>query len=310
MADEVAVRARALRKSYGETAVLAGLDLEVAWGTIHALLGRNGAGKTTTVRILATLLEADGGQARVAGFDVRAQRTAVRRAISVTGQQAAVDEQQTGEENLRMIARLRGASRREAAAGAGRLLRRFELTHAGRRRVGSYSGGMRRKLDLAMGLVGEPTVVFLDEPTTGLDLPSRQALWDAVAQLAGSGVAVLLTTQYLEEADRLADAIAVIDGGRVVAAGTAAQLKAKLGEQRLELTFAAEQPFDDVARALGERLADTQRPTLTLQARTDGSAAHVRALLDELDPTRTHITHFAVHGATLEDVFLAVTGDV
>ena len=233
--EELAIHASGLVKSYGDVRVLDGLDLRVPRGSVFALLGPNGAGKTTTVRILATLSRADAGQARVAGFDVVRDRHGVRRSISLTGQFAALDEAQTGEENLRMmggLARLprrrRGGARPSCSSSSG-------STAAGRRRVGTYSGGMRRRLDLAASLVGRPSVIFLDEPSTGLDLQSRQPMWQVIAGLAASGVTVFLTTQYLEEADRLADRIAVLDAGRLVAEGTAAELKQRVAARRLDL---------------------------------------------------------------------------
>ncbi|EDY62074.2 antibiotic resistance ATP-binding protein [Streptomyces pristinaespiralis ATCC 25486] len=222
-----AIEAHGLRKSYGKVTVLDGVGLRVERGSVFSLLGPNGAGKTTTVRILATLTTPDAGHARVAGHDVTAERGRVRRAISLTGQFAAVDEKQTGEENLRMMARLSGRSRAASRRRAAELLERFDLAAAGRRLAVTYSGGMRRRLDLAAGLVGDPEVVFLDEPTTGLDPRSRQELWQVVRDLSGRGTTVFLTTQYLEEADRLADRVAVMDAGRMVAEGTAAELKAK-----------------------------------------------------------------------------------
>jgi ABC-2 type transport system ATP-binding protein len=227
--------------------VLTGVDLRVERRSVFALLGPNGAGKTTTVRILATLTPPDAGRARVAGFDVVRDRHRVRRSISLTGQYAAVDELQTGEENLRMMGRLARLPRAQARRRARELLDQFDLADAGRRRVATYSGGMRRRLDLAASLVGRPSVIFLDEPTTGLDPRGRQAMWGVITGLAGSGVTVFLTTQYLEEADRLADRIALIDGGRVVAEGTAAELKQKVADQRLELELADAAAFDEVA---------------------------------------------------------------
>ncbi|MDQ0985325.1 ABC-2 type transport system ATP-binding protein [Streptomyces sp. V2I9] len=246
-AGPAAIEAYGLTKSYGKPAVrvLDGLDLRVEHGTVFSLLGPNGAGKTTTVRILTTLTEADSGTARVAGHDVVAARSAVRRSISLTGQFAAVDEAQTGEENLRMMARLTGLSRPAARRRAVELLERFALTGAARRRVGTYSGGMRRRLDLAAGLVGspEPGVFFLDEPTTGLDPRSRQELWDVVRELAARGATVLLTTQYLEEADRLADRIALLNQGRIAAEGTAADLKSRVGGHRLDLELTSREDY-------------------------------------------------------------------
>jgi ABC-2 type transport system ATP-binding protein len=308
MANQLAVEASGLEKSYGSVRVLDGVDLRVERGSVFALLGPNGAGKTTTVRILATLIRPDAGQARVAGFDVVRDPRRVRRAISLTGQYAAVDELQTGEENLRMMARLSRLSGPQAHRRARELLERFDLADAGNRRVATYSGGMRRRLDLAASLVADPTVLFLDEPTTGLDPRGRQAMWQVVGALAGSGVTVFLTTQYLEEADRLADRIAVIDGGRVVADGTSTQLKQQVAGQRLDLVLADATAFQDVAGLLGGRAVQRDPTHLTIGVPTDGSAAHVRALLDELDPTRAAVARFAVHTATLDDVFLALTG--
>ncbi|MFC6019326.1 ATP-binding cassette domain-containing protein [Plantactinospora solaniradicis] len=308
MAAGLAVEATGLEKSYGSVRVLDGIDLRVGQGTVFALLGPNGAGKTTTVRILATLGRADAGRARVAGFDVLSERSQVRRSISLTGQYAAVDELQTGEENLRMMARLSGLSRSAARRRAEELLGEFDLVDAGRRRIGTYSGGMRRRLDLAAGLVGQPSVIFLDEPTTGLDPRSRQAMWQVITDLADSGVTVFLTTQYLEEADRLADRIAVLDGGRVVAEDSPAQLKTRFAGQRLDLTLASAIDFDSVGGYLGDRVLHRDPGRLTLGVATDGSAPHIRTVLDEVDPGRTAVLRFAVHTATLDDVFLALTG--
>jgi ABC-2 type transport system ATP-binding protein len=308
MTDELAIQADGLVKSYRDVQVLNGVDLQVPAGTVFALLGPNGAGKTTTVRILATLSKADGGRARVAGFDVVRDRHEVRRRISLTGQFAALDQAQTGEENLRMMGRLAGLSRADARRRAAELLARFDLTAAGRRRAGSYSGGMRRRLDLAASLVGRPSVIFLDEPSTGLDLPSRQTMWQVIAGLAGSGVTVFLTTQYLEEADLLADRIAVLDGGRLVAEGTAAELKRRIGAQRLDLACLTETAWAEVTGRCGERAVHLDRATLTVGVPTDGTAAEIRTLLDAADPDRSLIASFAVRGATLDDVFLTLTG--
>jgi ABC-2 type transport system ATP-binding protein len=308
MADQLAVDATGLEKSYGAVRVLTGIDLRVPCGSVFSLLGPNGAGKTTTVRILSTLTRADAGRARVAGFDIARDRHQVRRRISLTGQFAAVDELQTGEENLRMMARLSGLPGREARRRAGELLEQFDLGDAGRRTVATYSGGMRRRLDLAASLVGRPEVIFLDEPTTGLDPRSRQAMWQVITGLAGSGVSVFLTTQYLEEADRLADRIAVLDGGGLVAEGTSTELKKQIAEQRLDLTLADAAAFADAARILGDRAVHSDPDSLEIGVATDGSAGHVRALLDEIDPQRRAVETFVVHTATLDDVFLALTG--
>jgi ABC-2 type transport system ATP-binding protein len=284
------------------------VDLRVEPGTVFALLGPNGAGKTTVVRILSTLTRADAGVARVAGFDVVRERRAVRGRISLTGQYAAVDAEQTAAENLVMMGRLTGLGRAAAHGRAGELLERFDLVAAAGRRVSTLSGGMRRRLDLAAGLVGRPEVVFLDEPTTGLDPRSRQQTWELVADLACSGTTIFLTTQYLEEADRLADRIAVLDGGRVVADGTAADLKARVAERRLDLVLSGPAAFDRASSVLGGRAVRASARELSIGVATDGSAAHVRSLLDELDPSRTDVATFAVHTATLDDVFLALTG--
>ncbi|MGW2260035.1 ATP-binding cassette domain-containing protein [Streptomyces sp. NPDC001780] len=294
---------RAAGQTSRRTTVLRGIDLRVPRGTVFALLGPNGAGKTTAVRILATLTTADRGTARVAGHDVVTERRRVRRAISLTGQFAAVDEKQTGEENLRMMARLSGLSRADAKRRAAELLDTFQLTAASRRLAGTYSGGMRRRLDLAAGLVGEPEVVFLDEPTTGLDPRSRQELWQVVRGLSARGVTVFLTTQYLEEADQLADRIAVLDRGRLVAEGTADELKTRVAGHRLDLVLADEAAY----RRLAPRAVHHSAETLTVGLPTDGTAAEVRALLDEVDPHRTDVTRFTLHSATLDDVFLALT---
>ncbi|MFI6944276.1 ATP-binding cassette domain-containing protein [Streptomyces sp. NPDC050418] len=305
-----AIEATGLRKSYGSHEVLRGIDLTVARGTVYALLGPNGAGKTTAVRILATLTSADAGAARVAGHDVRTAPDRVRRAISLTGQFAAVDEMQTGAENLRMMARLvrpAGGGRRltpaEARTKAASLLARFDLTAAADRLVKTYSGGMRRRLDLAASLVGAPDVIFLDEPTTGLDPRSRQELWSVVRELRAAGTTVFLTTQYLEEADQLADRIAVLDAGTLVAEGTAAQLKQRVAGHRLDLTLADSGAY----LRLAPRATYSDPDARVLGIPTDGSAAEVRALLDDLDPTRTAITSFSLHTATLDDVFLTLT---
>jgi ABC-2 type transport system ATP-binding protein len=303
-----AIEAIGIAKSYGPQEVLAGVDLRVERGTVFSLLGPNGAGKTTMVRILSTLLRADAGRARVAGFDVVAEQHAVRRAISLTGQYAAVDELQTGGENLRMMGRLAGLGRAASRARASELLTRFDLTDAAGRRVATYSGGMRRRLDLAASLVAQPSVLFLDEPTTGLDPRSRLVMWDVITGLVDSGVTVFLTTQYLEEADRLAGRVAVLDGGRVVAEGTPAELKRQTAEQRLDLVLADRAAFEAVGHALGDRVIARDDRERRLGVATDGSAPHVRALLDEVDPGGGAVERFSVHTATLDDVFLALTG--
>jgi ABC-2 type transport system ATP-binding protein len=307
MNDDMAIEASGLAKSYRDLRVLDGVDLNIPRGSVFALLGPNGAGKTTAVRILATLTEADAGRARVAGFDVRRERSAVRRRISLTGQFAALDDAQTGEENLRMMGRLARLSRAEARQRATELIQRFDLTAAARRRAGTYSGGMRRRLDIAASLVGRPSVIFLDEPSTGLDPQSRLTMWQVIEGLAAEGVTVFLTTQYLEEAERLAETIAVLDGGRIIAQGTAAELKQRVAAQRLDLTAASEAAYDDLTRHFGGRAIHRDHASLTLGVPTDGSAAEIRALLDTADPGRTLVASFAVQTASLDDVFLILT---
>ena len=282
-----AIEVQGLRKSFGAQRVLQGIDLSVPAGTVFALLGPNGAGKTTLINILSTLVAPDGGTAVVAGHDVVTDPNGVRAAISLTGQSAAVDEVLTGEENLRMMARLSGYTASDARRRAQELIERFELGEAARRRVKTYSGGMRRRLDLAISLVATPPVIFLDEPTTGLDARSRQTLWDTILGLAAQGITILLTTQYLDEADLLADRIALIDGGVVVAEGTPAELKARIGGDVVELRG----PDDTVLRELP----------------TDGSIHDLRRAIDELDAERLPDTHVSIRKPTLDDVFLALT---
>jgi ABC-2 type transport system ATP-binding protein len=298
----------ALCKTYGRVDVLDRVDLTVPTGTVFALLGPNGAGKTTTVRILSTLVTPDGGEARVAGFDVVRERPQVRRRISLTGQFAALDDLQTGAENLRMMGRLAGLCGAELTRTVADLVERFDLGETASRRVGTYSGGQRRRLDLAASLVGAPAVVFLDEPTTGLDPRSRQQTWQIVAEVVAQGTTVFLTTQYLEEAERLADTLAVLDAGRVVARGTSAELKQRYAEQRLDLTLADSATYAALAELLGDRTVHCDPTQRVLGLPTDGTAAHIRHLLDEVDPQRRAVTRFAVHAATLDDVFLALTG--
>ena len=309
MNENAAIEVNDLTKSYRAVRVLDGIDLRVPAGTVFALLGPNGAGKTTTVRILATLVAPDGGSARVAGYDVIADRHAIRRRISLTGQYAAIDELQTGRENLEMMGRLRWLRRRAARARATELLERFDLAEAGDRRVSSYSGGMRRRLDLAAGLVGSPEVIFLDEPTTGLDPRARRAMWQVVTGLTEAGVTVLLTTHYLDEAEQLADTIAVLDRGRIVAEGSARELKQRVGGARLDLQLVDASSFDELSDYLGGRAVHADRSTLTIGTAIDGSARDARALFDELDPDRVRIARFEVRTASLDDVFLTLTRD-
>ena len=299
-----AIRAVGLTKRWGARTVLDGLDLTVAPGSVYALLGPNGAGKSTFIRILTTLTPADAGVVEVAGQDVAADPDEVRRSISVTGQATAVDELLTGRENVRMVARVAGLRRRDADARADELLAQFDLLDAADQRAGSYSGGMRRRLDLAASLVVIPAVLFLDEPTTGLDTRSRQTLWRRIEELAAGGTTILLTTQYLEEADELADRIGVLDGGRLVAEGTAAELKARVGTEVLELTIACAAGRERAARLLGA----TPGGPDSIHVPTDGSADHVRHVLDQLADHHIEDVRVAVHAPSLDDVFLALTG--
>jgi ABC-2 type transport system ATP-binding protein len=299
------VETEGLRRTYGSAEVLAGIDLEVAEGTVLALLGPNGAGKTTAVHVLTTLVRPSGGTARVAGFDVVREPRRVREVIGLTGQFAAVDAEQTGRENLVMLARLSGRHRVAARAAAGDLLDRFDLADAADRRVRTYSGGMRRRLDLAMSLVGAPRVLFLDEPTTGLDPAGRAVLWDAVDGLVRDGTTVVLTTQYLEEADRLADRVVLLDRGRVAAAGTADALKARVGGERLELEFPA---AADAVRAAARTGAGGAVDGRVLALASDGSAAHLRRVLDDLAAAGLEPLRARSHRPTLDDVFRSLTG--
>lgn len=303
---EYTVDAKGIGKSFGGHEVLSQVDLAVESGTVLALLGPNGAGKTTMVRILATLVRPDEGTALVAGHDLRDDPVGVRRSISLTGQFAAIDELLTGEENLEMMARLRRLSRKAARARVTELLASFELTDSRHRRAGTYSGGMRRRLDLAMGMMERPRLLFLDEPTTGLDPRSREQLWNTVRRLVDDGVTILLTTQYLEEADVLADRIALLDHGRIVARGSAEELKQRLGSEVIRLEFANVAHFERAAATLGGVRADGCR--CTLEVATDGTAGHVYETLARLVRSGTPATTMSIHRPSLDDVFLSLTG--
>jgi ABC-2 type transport system ATP-binding protein len=301
-----AIAVSGLRKSFGGKVVLDGIDLEVREGTTFALLGPNGAGKTTAVRILSTLIGSDGGQARVAGHDVAADPDAVRAAIGVTGQFSAVDDLLTGEENLLLMADLNHLGRAEGRRRAAELLDRFDLTGSASKFASTYSGGLRRRLDLAMTLVGDPSLIFLDEPTTGLDPRSRRMMWDTIRGLVAGGVTIFLTTQYLEEADELADRIAVLDQGRLVAEGTADELKRSIPGGHVRLRFGDATQLDAAARALGDAARDDE--ALTLQVPSDGGVPALRALLDRLERAAVEVDELSVHTPDLDDVFFALTG--
>ncbi len=304
--SQPAIAVSGLRKSFGDQVVLDGIDLNVPEGTIFSLLGPNGAGKTTTVQILSTLIGADDGEVRVAGHDVVGDPDSVRAAIGVTGQFSAVDNLLTGEENLLLMADLHHLDRREGRRRAAGLLERFELVEAAKKTPATYSGGMRRRLDLAMGLVGDPRIVFLDEPTTGLDPRSRRTMWQIIRDLVAGGVTIFLTTQYLEEADELADRIALLDHGKLVAEGTAEELKRRIPGGHISLQFADADGLEAAARTLGEVLRDDE--ALTLQVPSDGGVRSLRALLDRLDGVSIEVGGLSIHTPDLDDVFLALTG--
>jgi oleandomycin transport system ATP-binding protein len=305
-----AIRAEGLVKNFGKTRALAGADLVARTGTVLGVLGPNGAGKTTAVRILTTLLEPDAGAARVGGYDVVREAHRVRQLIGLTGQYASVDDGLTGTNNLVMIGRLLGLSRPVARARAAQLLARFDLTDAAARPVRTYSGGMRRRIDLAASLVGHPQVLFLDEPTTGLDPQARNDVWDMIRTLVTDGVTVLLTTQYLEEADQLADDIVVIDHGRVIATGTPDELKARIGGQVLEVAPADTARLAEVAAVLAEWTAGD--PVADASARRVAApvsgAAVLAGIVRQLDDRGIELAEFSLHKSSLDEVFLTLTG--
>ena len=300
------IETRGLRKSFGDHVVLDGIDLDVAAGTIFALLGPNGAGKTTMVQILSTLIAADGGDARVAGHDLARAPDAIRTAIGVTGQFSAVDNLLTGEENLLLMADLHHLSRSEGRTRAVELLARFDLVDAATQKPATYSGGMRRRLDLAMTLVGTPRLIFLDEPTTGLDPRSRHTMWQIIRDLVADGVTIFLTTQYLDEADELAGQIAVLDQGKLVAQGTPDALKRRIPGGHVRLQFADTAGLTAAARTLGAVARDDE--ALTLQVPTDGGVRSLKAVLDRLDHAAIEVDGLSVHTPDLDDVFFALTG--
>ncbi|MFE0331680.1 ATP-binding cassette domain-containing protein [Streptomyces sp. NPDC058960] len=302
----LAIAANGLRKSYGDKVVLDGVDLAVPEGTIFSLLGPNGAGKTTAVKILSTLISADTGVIHVGGHDLATDPQAVRAAIGVTGQFSAVDGLITGEENMLLMADLHHLSRREGRRTAAELLERFDLTEAAKRPASTYSGGMKRRLDIAMTLVGGPRIIFLDEPTTGLDPRSRHNMWQIIRELVSDGVTVFLTTQYLEEADELADRIAVLNDGRIAAEGTAEELKRLIPGGHVRLRFADPAAYQSAVLALREVTRDDE--ALALQLPSDGSQRELRSILDWLDSAGIEADELTVHTPDLDDVFFALTG--
>jgi len=301
-----AIAASGLRKAFGDKTVLDGIDLDVRPGTVFSLLGPNGAGKTTTVNVLTTLMKADAGTIRIAGHDIATETKAVRAVVGVTGQFAAVDELLTGQENLRLMADLKRVGSGEGRRVVTELLERFDLAESAQKLVSTYSGGMRRKLDLAMTLVGNPQIIFLDEPTTGLDPRSRRTMWDIIRQLVADGVTIFLTTQYLEEADRLAHRIAVLNQGRLVAQGTPDELKHQIPGSHVRLRFTNVLELDAAARVLTGSSRDDE--DLTLRVPSDGGVKSMRALLVQLDEHSIDPEKFSVHTPDLDDVFLALTG--
>lgn len=306
MADKYVIDVKNLKKSYGKNEVLKGVNFKVERGTMVALLGPNGAGKTTTVRIVSTLLGFDEGTVKVEGLDIKESANQVREVIGLTGQSAAVDELLTGRENLVMMGRLYRLTHTSAKARAQELLEQFDLLSAADRPAKTYSGGMRRRLDLAVSLIATPPVIFLDEPTTGLDPRSRMAMWEIIKRLMAGGTTILLTTQYLEEADQLADKIVVIDGGKVIAEGTASQLKSKIGRDRLELTF-ADADFEEAKKVLMDGKADFDEKENKVTITLKDLNSDIEGVLSKLNAKKLSITSINVHKPTLDDVFMSLT---
>lgn len=303
---DYAITVKELEKSFGTVKVLDGVNLEVERGTMLALLGPNGAGKTTIIRILSTLLKSDGGTAQINGFDINHQAHEVRESIGLTGQYAAVDEILTGFENLKMMGRLYHLSHADSVRRAHELLEQFDLVEAAHRPAKTYSGGMRRRLDLAASLIATPPILYLDEPTTGLDPRSRIAMWNIIQKLVDAEVTILLTTQYLEEADKLADKIAVIDGGKIIAMGTSAELKSRVGKDRLELTIKNDVGFQKAIKVLGETVQSNDKERI-INISIEG-VKEVQIVLNQMVEAGVEIEYLSLHKPTLDDVFLQLTG--
>jgi ABC-2 type transport system ATP-binding protein len=306
--ETAAITVTGLTKSFKEVKVLKGINLNIARGSVLALLGPNGAGKTTTIRILSTLLKPDSGTARINGHDVVKDPAKVRASIGLTGQYAAVDEYLTGLENLEMMGRLYHLGTIDARSRARELLAQFDLEKAAKRNVKTYSGGMRRRLDLAASLIATPPVLFLDEPTTGLDPRSRLGMWGIIEKLVAADVTILLTTQYLEEADTLADRIAVLDHGRIIVEGTADELKAKVGKGRLELTIKAGHDVAKAAQVIGGESLQTDLDNHVISIATSGAVSEMKRVLDHMESNGIEIETLSLHKPTLDDVFLQFTG--
>lgn len=308
MAQKPAIVVKNLQKSYGKLKVLSGVNFTVEHGSILALLGPNGAGKTTTIRILSTLLEPNGGSAAINGHDVMKQPDHVRASIGLTGQYAAVDEYLSARENLEMMGRLYRLSIEDCRKRAQELLEQFDLAEVGPRKVKTYSGGMRRRLDLAMSLIAAPPIIFLDEPTTGLDPRSRKTMWELVKQLTKHGTTILLTTQYMEEADYLADNIVVIDGGKVIAEGTPDSLKSKVGSDRLEITIGKKSSFAKAREIIDGKSVQMDEERRTISIASKGGVRRLKELLQRLDEANIQVEDLSMHRPTLDDVFLSLTG--
>lgn len=305
-----AIETKGLTKSFGKLKVLKGIDLKVERGSILALLGPNGAGKTTTIKILSTLLVPDGGKAAVDGYDVVQEPSKVRSSIGLTGQFAAVDEYLTGAENLELMGRLYRLSRADTKRRTKELLVQFDLVEAGKRPTKTYSGGMKRRIDLAMSLIASPPIIFLDEPTTGLDPRSRLTMWDVIQKLAASGTTILLTTQYMDEADYLADTIVVMDHGKVIAEGSSDKLKAKVGSEHLEIAISKKSAYENAKKIFTGKGVKTFDDKQTISVATKGGIKRLKEVLELLEEAKIDVDNISLHRPTLDDVFLSLTGRI